>query len=232
MAQQDSWAEMLAAVQAFHDKHDFKNTGGEELTYRVALMAEELGEISSAVSKGKPREALAEEVADLLILLMGTGIAAEFDLNAAFWQKMDKLMQRSSRMVEGRIRVSEFRDMEPSPATRNELVAIHPYKVRDLWVFDDEQAGLVQEPFVAGADLIIDAMVTDIPHADQGFTLVFSAHPFPGHQLALERRKAEANGHWYFSPSLDLEGWFCPALLRYFATAPEQLYAQFRAGVI
>ena len=107
----DSWQAMMEAVQAFHDKHDFKNTGGEELNYRVALMAEELGEISSCVTKGKSSEALAEEVADLLILLMGTDIAAGFDLNTAFWAKMDKLMQRESRMVEGRIRVSEFRDM-------------------------------------------------------------------------------------------------------------------------
>lgn len=108
----DSWDAMLDAVQAFHDKHDFRNTGGEELTYRVALMAEELGEISSCVTKGKSKESLSEEVADLLILLMGTGIAAEFDLKQAFWDKMDKLMQRESRMVDGRIRVSEFRDME------------------------------------------------------------------------------------------------------------------------
>jgi NTP pyrophosphatase (non-canonical NTP hydrolase) len=108
----DSWEAMMEAVQAFHHKHRFRETGGEELTYRVALMAEELGEVSSCVTKGKSREALAEEVADLLILIMGTGIAAEFDLNAAFWDKMDKLMQRESRMVGGRIRVSEFRDME------------------------------------------------------------------------------------------------------------------------
>ncbi|MGV6826912.1 MAG: nucleoside triphosphate pyrophosphohydrolase family protein [bacterium] len=107
----DSWQDMMAAVQAFHDKHDFKNTGGEELNYRVALMAEELGEISSCVTKGKRTEMLAEEVADLLILIMGTGIAAEFDLNAAFWDKINKLMARESRMVNGRIRVSEFRDM-------------------------------------------------------------------------------------------------------------------------
>lgn len=104
----DNWTNMMQAVQAFHDKHRFKETGGEELTYRVALMAEELGEISSCVSKGKPLEDLAEEVADLLILLMGTGIAAEFDLNRAFWNKMNKLMQRESRMINGRIRVSEF----------------------------------------------------------------------------------------------------------------------------
>ena len=47
-----SWQAMMEAVQAFHDKHDFRNTGGEELNYRVALMAEELGEISSCVTKG------------------------------------------------------------------------------------------------------------------------------------------------------------------------------------
>ncbi len=108
----DSWDAMLAAVQAFHDKHDFRNTGGEELTYRVALMAEELGEISSCVTKGKSKDSLSEEVADLLILLIGTGIAAEFDLKAAFWRKMERLMQRESRMIDGRIRVSEFRDMD------------------------------------------------------------------------------------------------------------------------
>lgn len=110
MADRDSYQAMLAAVQAFHHKHDFKGTGGEELVYRVALMAEELGEISACVSKGKDREALAEECADLLILLIGTAIAADFDLKQAFWDKMEKLGTRSARMVGGRIRVSEFRD--------------------------------------------------------------------------------------------------------------------------
>ncbi len=106
----DSYRAMLDAVQAFHDKHDFKNTGGEELTYRMALMAEELGEIGAAITKGKGKEQLAEEIADLFILLIGTAISADFDLNEAFWQKMDKIMQRESKMINGRIRVSEFRD--------------------------------------------------------------------------------------------------------------------------
>lgn len=106
----DSWTEMINAVQAFHDKHRFRETGGEEMTYRVALMAEELGEISSCVTKGKPGSELAEEVADLLILVMGTAIAQDFDLNSAFWDKMEKLMERDARMVNGRIRVSEFRN--------------------------------------------------------------------------------------------------------------------------
>ena len=112
MEHDDSYKSMLAAVQAFHDKHDFSNTGGEEMTYRVALMAEELGEISSCVTKGKDKANLSEEVADLFILLIGTAIAADFDLKEAFWKKMDRLMERESRMVNGRIRVSEFRDMK------------------------------------------------------------------------------------------------------------------------
>ena len=109
---QDSYQTMLAAVQAFHDKHQFKQNGGEEMTYRMALMSEELGEISACVTKGKGREELAAECADLFILLMGTAIAGEFDLNQAFWEKMEKLDKRKSRMVDGRIRVSEFRGME------------------------------------------------------------------------------------------------------------------------
>lgn len=112
MPSQDSWSDMMQAVQAFHDKHRFRENGGEELNYRIALMAEELGEISACVTKGKSKDLLSEEVADLLILLMGTAIAADFDMNHAFWKKMDKLMQRESRFINGRIRVSEFRNME------------------------------------------------------------------------------------------------------------------------
>ena len=111
MQHSDSYQAMLDAVQSFHDKHDFRNTGGEEMTYRLALMAEELGEISACVTKGKSKDQLAEEVADLFILLIGTAIAAQFDLREAFWTKMDALMQREARMIDGRIRVSEFRDV-------------------------------------------------------------------------------------------------------------------------
>ena len=106
----DSYENMLAAVQAFHAKHRFKEQGGEDMTYRVALMAEELGEIAECVTKGKPRAALAEEVADLFILVLGTAIAAEFDLKQAFWDKLKKFEVREGRLVNGRIRVSEFKD--------------------------------------------------------------------------------------------------------------------------
>ncbi|HSS63081.1 MAG TPA: nucleoside triphosphate pyrophosphohydrolase family protein [Gammaproteobacteria bacterium] len=106
----DSYQNMLDAVRAFHQKHDFCNTGGEDLTYRVALMSEELGEISACITKGKQTGRLAEECADLFILLLGTAISANFDLRQAFWEKMSKLEARGAKLVDGRIRVSEFRD--------------------------------------------------------------------------------------------------------------------------
>lgn len=109
MKDEGSFQSMVEAVRAFHEKHDFKNTGGEELTYRIALMAEELGEISACVTKGQSKQQLAEECADLLILLVGTALAADFDLRQAFWEKMQHINGRTARMINGRIRVSEFK---------------------------------------------------------------------------------------------------------------------------
>ncbi len=110
----------------------------------------------------------------------------------------------------------------------NSIVAIHPYKFEGLWVFDDPAVGLVQEPFVSGADTIIDRAVKDIPGAESGFTLLFSAQPFPGFQLEFAWRRAELSGNWYYCSALDMEGWLCPALLKYFESPPSNTYALFR----
>jgi len=110
----------------------------------------------------------------------------------------------------------------------NAIMVIHPYKHDGQWVFDDERVGLFQEPFVAGADLVIDRMVADIPDAVRGFTLLFSAAPFPGHQAESVQRRPEWGGYWYYSPKLDLEGWLCSALFKFFPEAPPKLYAQFK----
>ena len=112
--------------------------------------------------------------------------------------------------------------------TMNEIIAIHPYKFEGLWVFDDDRVGLVQEPFVSGADTIIDKMVVDIPDAELGFTLLFSENPFPGFQAMFEWRREEMGGNWYYSADLGEEGWLCPALFRYFEAAPTKIFAQFK----
>jgi hypothetical protein len=110
----------------------------------------------------------------------------------------------------------------------NAINVIAPYKHLDMWVFDDPRVGLVQEPFVAGADTMIDRVVGDIPNAARGFTMMFSADAFPGHQFRLEWRRAEGAGNWYYASELDMEGWLCPALFRYFSEAPKELYVQVR----
>ena len=97
-----------------------------------------------------------------------------------------------------------------------------------MWVFDDPEVGLRQEPFVSGADTIIDRMVKDIPNAELGFTLVFSAQPFRGYQVEFEWRREEFGGNWYYSSALEMEGWLCLALFKYFDSAPKKIYAQFR----
>jgi hypothetical protein len=110
----------------------------------------------------------------------------------------------------------------------NSIFAIHPYKHGGLWVFDDASVGLVREPFVSGADEIIEELSASIPGASDGFTLLFSAGPFPGANAEFEWRREEMGGNWYFCPALRREGWLCPALFKYFETAPPRLYAEFR----
>tara|TARA_R100000664_G_scaffold34221_1_gene55232 strand:+ start:1608 stop:1970 length:363 start_codon:yes stop_codon:yes gene_type:complete len=107
----------------------------------------------------------------------------------------------------------------------NAIMLISPYKYSEQWVFDDENTGLVREPFVSGADQIIDQMVASIDDPASGFNLLFSDKPFPGHGIMLERRQPESGGYWYHSESLGMDGWLCPALFKYFDEAPEKLYA-------
>jgi hypothetical protein len=108
----------------------------------------------------------------------------------------------------------------------NAINVIAPYKHHGLWVFDDARVGLDKEPFVAGADTMIDRAVARIADADRGFLLLFSRTPFPGHHITLEWRRNDGAGDWYFARELQQEGWLCPALLRYFEKAPERIYVQ------
>ncbi|HJU40220.1 MAG TPA: DUF6717 family protein [Tahibacter sp.] len=110
----------------------------------------------------------------------------------------------------------------------NAIVAIHPYKTQGVWVFDDARVGLVEEPFVSGADDIIEHVVRDLPGAHDGFTLLFSAGAFPGFQYEFAWQRADLSGNWYRCEALAMEGWLCPALLKYFDAPPARLYTQFK----
>lgn len=108
----------------------------------------------------------------------------------------------------------------------NALQVIHPYKFQGTWVFDDLDAGLVKEPFVCGADQILEQMVAGIHNAEDGVKLIFSGNPFPGSMFELQWVREELGGHWYLSPQFGMEGWLCPALFKYFDKAPQKLFIQ------
>ena len=106
----------------------------------------------------------------------------------------------------------------------NSLFVISPYRYYGTWVFDDPAVGLLREPFVSGIDLMLDRLVADLPDAAAGFSLIFSATPFPGYTLKLEWRRTEYGGNYYYSPQYEMEGWLCPALFKYYKEAPKEIY--------
>jgi len=108
----------------------------------------------------------------------------------------------------------------------NSINLVVPYRHKGMWVFDDARVGLDKEPFVSGADRMIDVLVAGIPNAVKGFRLLFSASPFPGYSARLQWRREEYEGNWYYSADYDMEGWLCPALFKYFETAPKDIYVK------
>ena len=87
----NEWEVMMKKVAEFHHKHDFAGKNGHDMGYRIALTVEELGELSAAITKGKPLEECAEEMADVLILLLGHSIAMKVDLKSAFENRRKKI---------------------------------------------------------------------------------------------------------------------------------------------
>lgn len=111
-------------------------------------------------------------------------------------------------------------------AGSNSILVIQPYRHAGTWVFDDESVGLKKEPFIAGVPKILDKMVAEIPDAEDGFRLLFSASDFPGATHKFLLRRPEKGGNWYYSPDYKLEGWLCPSLFKYFRQAPRILYVR------
>ena len=105
-----SFRTMMARTARFHRKHDFDDpiSNGHDMGYRLALTMEELGEFAAAITKGKPATDVEEELADVLILLLGHALALRIDLERAFHDKMDRIMRRQARRGGLGIRVTEY----------------------------------------------------------------------------------------------------------------------------
>jgi hypothetical protein len=114
----------------------------------------------------------------------------------------------------------------------NQIQVIRPYFHAGTWVFDDEAKGLVKEPFVEGIPGIINFLLglhLNQHSTKKGFRLLFSSEPFPNITAKLTWEAEEAGGNWYALDGSSMEGWLCPALLKYFDKAPKTIYVQAEA---
>lgn len=109
-------------------------------------------------------------------------------------------------------------------SSSNSIRVIMPYKFAGTWVFDDENVGLIREPFVAGTPKMIDQLVSTISNASEGFRLTFSTQKFPEYDLTFKWLRADGVGNWYFCEQYNKEGWLCPGLFKYYKKAPEIIY--------
>ena len=82
--------QLLEKVRLLHIQNDFKNNGGEDKYFRMALLMEELGEICDALTKQKPN--FKEEHADLL-----NCVAYDIDIIKLTSEKLDRLLKMKAR---------------------------------------------------------------------------------------------------------------------------------------
>jgi len=113
----------------------------------------------------------------------------------------------------------------------NSIMIIHPYWKHNTWCFTDPNTGLVDEPFVAGADTAISMLVDSkggMVDAEKGIDIMFSDGQFPGYDIVADHIEEYGSGNNY---STIINGeyqllWLCPALLKYMNPAPKQIYVK------
>tara|TARA_R100000329_G_scaffold115532_1_gene94939 strand:- start:334 stop:825 length:492 start_codon:yes stop_codon:yes gene_type:complete len=124
-----------------------------------------------------------------------------------------------------------------SPKVNNSIFSLTAYRHNDMWVFDDEERGLVKEPFVHGADTMFDFMSGNVlPGVNNTrCSIAFSANPMLNNDVHVKHIEdlGEDMGDIYevvsafTSAATSFDGfqfWLCPALLSFFDKAPENIY--------
>lgn len=110
----------------------------------------------------------------------------------------------------------------------NSINVITPYKENGIWRFSDSSKGLEGEPFVGGTNKLIDQLIHDSLYVKEGdeISIYFSDTEFLGAEFVLGKTELEYNGAWYSLGLMEdsLEGWLCPATLKYFKTFPKRIY--------
>lgn len=115
--------------------------------------------------------------------------------------------------------------LENKKYMNNSIFTIFPYKIGNLWVFDDEKLNLYREAFVSGSSEFLD-MITINP---DNCTIVFSDKPFPSAQYILdfiETIDDGVGGTTYYCEALEHTLWLCSVLKMFFSSPPLNIYIQ------
>lgn len=112
------------------------------------------------------------------------------------------------------------------------------YSDSGLWVFDVPFAGLVDEPFVAGVDEIIEFHLRKAKKLtiakQQGIPVLFTNTTgipdcFKGGTNVTLHRIGNANGGATYEDKVSKKvGWLCPNLSLFFAEPPDHIQVSFR----
>lgn len=108
----------------------------------------------------------------------------------------------------------------------NSIFRILTRREDGLWVFDDGRFGVVAQPFVFGADLILEKMAAESGVQGERLNAVFAAFPFPGSEHTLKFVREETEGFMYRWEEQNLQGWLSPSLLNYFNEPPDKIFLQ------
>ncbi|MBL59694.1 MAG: hypothetical protein CMO75_08495 [Verrucomicrobiales bacterium] len=108
----------------------------------------------------------------------------------------------------------------------NTIFRISVQSIDGLWCYDDVSFEVKGQPFVFGADLILDKMADRIDEVGDQLNLVFSSIPFPGSEFCLDFVREETEGFVYRWEEKNLQGWLSPSLRNYFPEPPPNIYLQ------
>ena len=110
--------------------------------------------------------------------------------------------------------------------TGNQVNVIHPYKTGyGYWAFDDPEVELQGEPFIGSVNDMLDRLTNDGTKC----TVLFSKDKIPDFDACLEKVQSPDGSPepgWYKWVSINLSGWLCPALLKYFKEYPDRIYVK------
>lgn len=122
---------------------------------------------------------------------------------------------------------------------KNFLNVIHPYFKNGLWMFDDKKTGLIEEPFISGADDFIEYALKekDILKGATSFVFIFSKEEFLGFDYHIQKQRLEAGGTIYSvvnsssfkNAQSKNELWLCGALNLYYGKTPKNIYIQLKS---